>query len=117
MTRPYSPGKWPTWCASMATPLIWRYGATVSPEQHRALRAIAVCRTATPREGTRRNVSSVGTGRSPRTPVAIGMVRSVQAAPQPPQLAAREAELLDVPYVHVCYPPPYPIGARISWKS
>jgi len=37
-----------------------------------------------PWEGTRRSVSSVATGRSPTTPVAIGIAPSVQAGHKPP---------------------------------
>jgi hypothetical protein len=77
-----------------------RYGAIMSPEQHRALRAIAVCRTAAlgghatqceqcgHREIT---YTSWGNRHCPKCP------GRAQAA----WLAAREAELLDVPYVHV----------------
>ena len=60
-----------------------RYGSTLSPEQHRALRAIAVCRTAA-LGGMRRSVTSVATWRSPLTPVAIGIAPRVQAGRKPP---------------------------------
>jgi hypothetical protein len=83
-----------------------RSGATVSPEQHRALRAIAVCRTAalgghaTPCEPCgplEITYNSCGKRHCPQCP------GRAQAA----WLAAREAALRDVPYVHVvCTLPP-----------
>jgi len=74
-----------------------RYGATLSPEQHRALRAIAVCRTAAlgghitqcDHCGHEEQAyNSCGNRHCPKCP------GRAQAA----WLAAREAELLDVPY-------------------
>jgi hypothetical protein len=79
-----------------------RYGATLSPEQHRALRAIAVCRTAAlgghitqcDHCGHEEQAyNSCGNRHCPKCP------GRAQAA----WLAAREAELLDVPYVHVVF--------------
>ena len=78
----------------------------MSPEQHRALRAIAVCRTAAlgghatqceqcgHREIT---YNSCGNRHCPKCP------GRAQAA----WLAARKAELLDVPYVHVVFTLPH----------
>src|SRR5919197_3320465 len=79
-----------------------RYGATVSPEQHRALRAIAVCRTAALGGHATQceqcghleiTYNSCGNRHCPKCP------GRAQAA----WLAARAAELLDVPYVHVVF--------------
>src|SRR5262249_814199 len=83
-----------------------RYGATVSPEQHPALRAIAVCRTAAlgghatqgdPCGHVEITYNSCGNRHCPKCP------GRAQAA----WLAAREAELLDVPYVHVVFTLPH----------
>jgi hypothetical protein len=86
-----------------------RYGSTVSTEQHRALRAIAVCRTAAlgghatqcdqcgPLEITS---NSWGNRHCPTCP------GRAQAA----WLAAREAERLDVPSVHVVFPLPHTLS-------
>ena len=86
-----------------------RYGATLSTEQHRALRAIAVCRTAAlgghatqcdqcgPLEITSH---SCGNRHCPKCP------GRAQAA----WLAARAAELLDVPYVHVVFTLPHTLS-------
>jgi uncharacterized protein (UPF0212 family) len=74
-----------------------RYGSTLSPEQHRALRAIAVCRTAALGGHAAQceqcghveiTYNSCGNRHCPKCP------GRAQAA----WLAAREAELLDVPY-------------------
>jgi hypothetical protein len=76
-----------------------RDGSTVSPEQHRALRAIAVCRTAALGGHAAQcdqcghveiTYNSCGNRHCPKCP------GRAQAA----WLAARDAELLDVPYVH-----------------
>ena len=83
-----------------------RYGSTLSPEQHRALRAIAVCRTvALGGHATQCDqcghleitYNSCGKRHCPKCP------GRAQAA----WLAAREAELLDVPYVHVVFTLPH----------
>ena len=87
-----------------------RYGATVSPEQHRALRAIAVCRTAALGGHATQcdqcghleiTYNSCGNRHCPKCP------GRAQAA----WLAAREAALLDVPYVHVVFPLPHLLSA------
>src|SRR6266436_8877383 len=74
-----------------------RYGSTLSPEQHHALRAIAVCRTAALGGHATQcdqcghveiTYNSCGHRPCPKCP------GRAQAA----WLAAREAELLDVPY-------------------
>jgi hypothetical protein len=86
-----------------------RYGATFSTEQHRALRAIAVCRTAAlGGHATQCNqcghleitYNSWGNRHCPKC------AGRAQAA----WLAAREAELLDVPYVHVVFTLPHALS-------
>jgi len=83
-----------------------RYGSTVSPEQHRALRAIALCRTAALGGHATQceqcghveiTYNSCGNRHCPTCP------GRAQAA----WLAAREAELLNVPYVHVVFTLPH----------
>ena len=86
-----------------------RYGSTLSPEQHHALRAIAVCRTAALGGHATQcdqcghleiTYNSCGNRHCPKCP------GRAQAA----WLAAREAELLDVPYVHVVFTLPQPLS-------
>ena len=86
-----------------------RYGSTLSPEQHRALRAIAVCRTAALGGHAAQceqcghveiTYNSCGNRHCPKCP------GRAQAA----WLAAREAELLDVPYVHVVFTLPHALS-------
>jgi hypothetical protein len=89
-----------------------RYGATMSPEQHRALRAIAVCRTAALGGHATQceqcghleiTYNSCGNRHCPKCP------GRAQAA----WLAAREAELLDVPYVHVVFTLPHTLSPLV----
>jgi len=86
-----------------------RYGSSLSPEQHRALRAIAVCRTAALGGHATQceqcghleiTYNSCGNRHCPKCP------GRAQAA----WLAAREADLLDVPYVHVVVTLPHPLS-------
>jgi len=83
-----------------------RYGSALSPEQSRALRAIAVCRTAALGGHATQcdqcghcelTYNSCGNRHCPKCP------GRAQAA----WLAAREADLLDVPYVHVVFTLPH----------
>jgi Putative transposase/Transposase zinc-binding domain len=89
-----------------------RYGSTLSPEQHRALRAIAVCRTAALGGHATQceqcghleiTYNSCGNRHCPKGP------GRAQAA----WLAAREAELLDVPYVHVVFTLPHTLSPLV----
>jgi Putative transposase/Transposase zinc-binding domain len=89
-----------------------RYGSTLSPEQHRALRAIAVCRTAALGGHATQceqcghleiTYNSCGNRHCPKCP------GRAQAA----WLAAREAELLDVPYVHVVFTLPHTLSPLV----
>ena len=86
-----------------------RYGATLSTEQHRALRAIAVCRTAALGGHATQcdqcghlemTYNSCGNRHCPKCP------GRAQAA----GLAAREAELLAVPYVHGVFTLPHTLS-------
>jgi hypothetical protein len=86
-----------------------RYGATLSPEQPRALRAIAVCRTAALGGHATQcdqcghleiTYNSCGNRHCPKCP------GRAQAA----WLAARDAELLDVPYVHGVFTLPHSLS-------
>jgi hypothetical protein len=86
-----------------------RYGPTLSGAQHRALRAIAVCRTAalgghiTQCDHCGHEVQAYNSCRHRSCPKCHG---AAQAA----WLAAREGEVLDTPYVHVIFTLPHDLG-------
>ena len=86
-----------------------RYGSTLSGAQHRALRAIAVCRTAalgghiTQCDHCGHEVQAYNSCRHRSCPKCHG---AAQAA----WLAARESEVLDTPYVHVIFTLPHDLG-------
>jgi hypothetical protein len=86
-----------------------RYGPTLSGEQHRALRAIAVCRTAalgghiTQCDHCGHEVQAYNSCRHRSCPKCHG-------AAQATWLAAREGEVLDTPYVHVIFTLPHALG-------
>src|SRR2546428_4894918 len=86
-----------------------RYGSTLSGAQHRALRAIAVCRTAalgghiTQCDHCGHEVQAYNSCRHRSCPKCHG---TAQAA----WLAAREREVLDTPYVHVIFTLPHALG-------
>ena len=83
-----------------------RYGATLSGEQHRALRAIARCRTAT-LGGHKTQCDQCG-----HEDISYNSCRNrhcpkCHGAAQAAWLADREREVLDVPYVHVVFTLPH----------
>jgi len=86
-----------------------RYGPTLSGAQHRALRAIALCRTAalgghiTPCDQCGHEAQAYNACRHRRCPKCPG-------AAQAPWLAAREGEVLETPYVHVIFTLPHDLG-------
>jgi hypothetical protein len=86
-----------------------RYGPTLSGEQHRALRAIAVCRTAalgghiTQCDHCGHEVQAYNSCRHRSCPKCHG---AAQAA----WLATRAGEVLDTPYVHVIFTLPHDLG-------
>jgi len=86
-----------------------RYGPTLSGAQHRALRAIAVCRTAalgghiTQCDHCGHEDQAYNSCRHRSCPKCHG---AAQAA----WLAAREGEVLDTPYVHVIFTLPHDLG-------
>jgi len=86
-----------------------RYGPTLSGAQHRALRAIALCRTAalgghiTQCDHCGHEAQSYNSCRHRSCPKCHG---AAQAA----WLAAREREVLDTPYVHVIFTLPHDLG-------
>ena len=86
-----------------------RYGPTLSGEQHRALRAIALCRTAalgghiTQCDHCGHEVQAYNSCRHRSCPKCHG---AAQAA----WLAAREREVLETPYVHVIFTLPHALG-------
>ncbi len=86
-----------------------RYGSTLSGEQQRALRAIAVCRTAalgghiTQCDHCGHEAQAYNSCRNRSCPKCHG-------AAQATWLAAREREVLDTPYVHVIFTLPHALG-------
>src|SRR3989442_12531572 len=86
-----------------------RYGPTLSGAQHRALRAIAVCRTAalgghiTQCDHCGHEAQAYNSCRNRSCPKCHG-------AAQATWLAAREREVLDTPYVHVIFTLPHALG-------
>ena len=79
-----------------------RYGPPLSPEQPRALRAIAVCRTAA-LGGHATQCARCGHEEISSNSCRNRHCPKCQGAPQATGLAAREREVLDVPYVHVVF--------------
>jgi hypothetical protein len=86
-----------------------RYGSTLSGAQHRALRAIALCRTAalgghiTQCDQCDHEIQAYNSCRHRCCPKCHG---TAQAA----WLAAREREVLETPYVHVIFTLPHALG-------
>src|SRR6266403_1693403 len=86
-----------------------RYGSTLSGAQHRALRAIALCRTAalgghiTQCDHCGHEGQAYNSCRNRSCPKCHG-------APQAAWLAAREREILETPYVHVIFTLPHDLG-------
>jgi hypothetical protein len=86
-----------------------RYGSTLSGEQHRALRAIAVCRTValgghiTQCDHCGHEAQAYNSCRHRSCPKCHG-------AAQATWLAAREREVLATPYVHVIFTLPHALG-------
>jgi hypothetical protein len=86
-----------------------RYGPTLTGAQHRALRAIALCRTAalgghiTQCDDCGHEVQAYNSCRHRSCPKCHG---AAQAA----WLAAREGEVLNTPYVHVIFTLPHTLG-------
>jgi len=86
-----------------------RYGHTLSGAQHRALRAIALCRTAalgghiTQCDDCGHEVQAYNSCRNRSCPKCHG-------AAQATWLAAREGEVLNTPYVHGIFTLPHDLG-------
>jgi len=86
-----------------------RYGPTLSGEQHRALRAIAMCRTAafgghiTQCDHCGHETQAYNSCRHRSCPTCHGTAQATW-------LAAREGELLETPYAHVIFTLPHDLG-------
>src|SRR6266446_7378290 len=86
-----------------------RYGPTLSGAQHRALRAIALCRTAalgghiTQCDHCGHEGQAYNSCRNRSGPKCHG-------AAQATWLAARKSEVLETPYVHGIFPLPHDLG-------
>jgi len=87
-----------------------RYGATLSSEQHRALRALALCRTAA-LGGHKAQCDHCGHEELSSNSCRNRHCPKCHGAAQAAWLAARERELLDVPYVHVVFTLPHALSA------
>jgi hypothetical protein len=86
------------------------YGATLSSEQHRALRAIARCRTAA-LGGHKAQCDQCGHEELSYNSCRNRHCSKCHGAAQAVWLAAREREVLDVPYVHVVFTLPHTLSA------
>jgi hypothetical protein len=87
-----------------------RYGATLSSEQHRALRAIALCRTAA-LGGHKAQCDQCGHEELSYNSCRNRHCPKCHGAAQAAWLAARERDVLDVPYVHVVFTLPHTLSA------
>ena len=91
------------------TAFLARYGPTLSGAQHRALRAIALCRTAalgghiTQGDHCGHEAQAYNSCRNRSCPTCHG-------AAQATWLAAREREVLETPYAHVIFTLPHDLG-------
>jgi hypothetical protein len=91
------------------TAFLARYGHTLCGEQHRALRAIALCRTAalgghiTQCDHCGHEAQAYNSCRHRSCPKCHGAAQAVW-------LAAREGEVLDTPYVHVIFTLPHDLS-------
>ncbi len=90
-------------------PFLARYGASLCEEQHRALRAIAVCRTAA-LGGHKTQCDHCGYEEISYTSCRNRHCPKCHGAAQVAWLAAREREVLDVPYVHVVFTLPHTLS-------
>src|SRR5215469_16398490 len=86
-----------------------RYGPTLSGEQHRALRAIALCRTAA-LGGHITQCDHCGHEEQAYNSCRHRSCPKCHGAAQAAWLTAREGEVLDTPYVHVVFTLPHDLG-------
>jgi len=86
-----------------------RYGSTLSGAQHRALRAIAVCRTAA-LGGHITQCDHCGHEEQAYNSCRHRSCPKCHGAAQAAWLTAREGEVLDTPYVHVVFTLPHDLG-------
>ena len=92
-----------------STAFLARYGHTLCGEQHRALRAIALCRTAA-LGGHITQCDSCGHEAQAYNSCRHRSCPKCHGAAQAAWLAAREGEVLDTPYVHVIFTLPHDLG-------
>jgi hypothetical protein len=86
-----------------------RYGHTLSGEQHRALRAIALCRTAA-LGGHITQCDHCGHEEQAYNSCRHRCCPKCHGTAQATWLAAREQEVLETPYVHVIFTLPHALG-------
>ena len=91
------------------TAFLARYGHTLSGAQHRALRAIAVCRTAA-LGGHITQCDHCGHEEQAYNSCRHRSCPKCHGAAQAAWLTAREGEVLDTPYVHVVFTLPHDLG-------
>ena len=84
--------------------------------ERRVMSAIELCRTAALGGHVEQLRGLRARSASPTTPAATGIARSARARPAPQWLAARQAELLPVPYFHVVFTLPAPV-AEIAFQN
>src|SRR5262249_29366718 len=86
-----------------------RYSATVSPEQRRVLRALSARRAAAP-GGHPTPCDHCDHAANPHKSCPNRPCPNGQGSAQAAWLAARESELLEVPYVHVVFTLPHTLS-------
>ena len=89
-----------------------RYGATMSGEQHRALRAIALCRTAA-LGGHITQCDQCGYQEQSYNSCRHRSCPKCHGAAQAAWLNARTQEVLNTPYVHVTFTLPHDLSALV----
>jgi Putative transposase/Transposase zinc-binding domain len=89
-----------------------RYGPTLSGAQHRALRAIALCRTAA-LGGHRTQCDHCGHEAQAYNSCRHRSCPKCHGAAQAAWLAAREREVLETPYAHVIFTLPHDLGPLV----
>jgi hypothetical protein len=101
--------------AATATPIAGPHDGHLGRVERRVMSAIELCRTAE-LGGHTEACRTADSSAAPTTPAATGIARSARAQARAEWLAARQAELLPVPYFHVVFTLPAPV-AEIAFQN